>query len=323
MCGCRKKISLIIPVYNTELYLKQCLESAINQTYDNIEIICIDDGSTDNSGAIIDEFCKKDNRIVVIHQENHGESNARNQGLKIATGDYIAFMDCDDWIEPQMYETLVKVMEKNDVDVVASSWCKDIGDRSIRICNRLIPSLDKISGRQLMEYVYRRDDYQGFAYMWNKLYKRHLIYSGGNNSPILFDESLELGGDVLFLAEVLLNVNDAIYIDDAFYHYRQRTESGCHTENINKRLDWLKAYEITIDKFERERMESDILIWVKRFMAYHASNAAEIAHSQDKKRELQVCQGIMKKYHKEYISTNGMYPDRVTRYNKIESLTII
>ncbi|HJA50079.1 MAG TPA: glycosyltransferase, partial [Candidatus Fusicatenibacter intestinipullorum] len=92
------KISVIIPVYNVEKYLKRCLDSVINQTYKNLEIILIDDGSTDNSGKICDEYAQKDERIIVIHKENGGVSSARNKGLDICIGDYISFIDSDDWI---------------------------------------------------------------------------------------------------------------------------------------------------------------------------------------------------------------------------------
>ena len=100
------KISVIVPVYNVEQYLPQCLDSIINQTYKNLEIICVDDGSPDNSGKILDEYAKKDKRIKVIHQENQGVSVARNTGLDNATGKYIGFVDPDDWIEADYYETL-------------------------------------------------------------------------------------------------------------------------------------------------------------------------------------------------------------------------
>lgn len=317
-----KKVSLIIPVYNTEEYLEECLSSAVNQTYDNMEIICINDGSTDRSGKIVNGFAKRYKRIMAIHQNNHGESYARNQGLKAATGDYIAFMDGDDWIEPQMYEILVNVLEKNNVDIVASSLYKDSDSESLLMKNRLSVMSGKFDKQQLMRYIYRRDDYQGFAYMWNKLYRRELIYSQDNNPAILFDENLVLGGDILWVANVLLKSSSAIYVDQAFYHYRQRSLSGCHTENISKRLDWLKAYEIVIDKFKKENISEDILIWVKRFMAYHSSNVAEMAYQKEDKAALEKCQKIMSKYHKEYLATNEKYPDRIERYKKIERLEI-
>ena len=110
-------ISIIIPVYNVEKYLRKCLDSIINQTYKKLEIILIDDGSTDNSGKICEEYAKKDDRIIVIHKENAGVSSARNRGIELANGKYIGFIDSDDWIEENMYETLYQNLLQFDVDI--------------------------------------------------------------------------------------------------------------------------------------------------------------------------------------------------------------
>ena len=111
-----KKISIIVPVYQAEKYISKCIESIVNQTYKNLEIILVDDGSTDRSGEICDEYGKKDNRIVVVHNKNKGVSVARNCGLDIATGDYITFVDSDDYIDLQMYSEMMKVVEKYSCD---------------------------------------------------------------------------------------------------------------------------------------------------------------------------------------------------------------
>lgn len=314
-----KKISVIIPVYNAELYLCQCLSSVISQTYGNLEIICVDDGSTDNSGEIVDEFAREDTRIIAIHQQNMGESKARNAGIVRATGDYIAFVDCDDWIEPDMYETLVSALENNDVDISAVNWIKEFSDRSIYMKNKLPVSTDKLSRNQLMYYFYRRDDYQGLAYMWNKLYRRELIYQS-NEKVLFFEENLKLGGDVVYLAELLLKANSGVYVDKAYYHYRQRDTSGCHTLNLGKRLDWLEAYKIVIQKFEQQGVSDEVMIWVKRFLAYHSSNVAELAYQQSENKVLNYCQNIMRQYEKEYHKTNEIYVDRIRRYDKILNL---
>lgn len=129
-----KKVSIIIPVYNTAKYLRRCLDSAKNQTYTNLEVICVDDGSTDGSEKIVDEYLD-DERFVIIHKDNGGESSARNTGLLKSTGDYIGFMDCDDWIEKDMYETLVEAIETNDVDMAAASWFKSYDDEEKEAVN--------------------------------------------------------------------------------------------------------------------------------------------------------------------------------------------
>ena len=113
-----KKISVIVPVYNVERYLKRCIESIINQTYKDLEIILVDDGSTDSSGNICDEYKKIDKRISVIHKKNGGLSDARNEGLKVVTGTYIAFVDSDDFLDLDMYEYMQKNIEKENADIV-------------------------------------------------------------------------------------------------------------------------------------------------------------------------------------------------------------
>ena len=120
-------ISVIVPVYKVEPYLKQCVDSIINQTYKNLEIILVDDGSTDNCGKICDEYASKDNRIKVLHIENGGPAVARNAGLDIATGKYIGYVDSDDYIEPDMYETLYNAMIKTNAGLVVCNWYRQDG----------------------------------------------------------------------------------------------------------------------------------------------------------------------------------------------------
>ncbi len=306
-------ISVIVPVYNLEKYLVRCIESIIGQTYKNLEIILIDDGSTDTSGQIIDEFKKKDNRIKVIHKENGGESSARNTGLRMATGEYIAFCDCDDWMDPDMYETLAWELNQENIDMVASGWYKETDSSSQEIRNAL-PVNSQVFGRdELLKYLYMRDSYRGFAYMWDKLYKREILKDKDGNW-ILFREDLRLGGDVLYLAEVALNVKRAKYVDRAFYHYYQRDKSGCHTKDVTKLREWLKAYELILQRFEEEQIDYKTKDYVKRFLAYHSSNATEIAAIQGQKEAQKEFQRFMEMYKQEYISLNTQYPERIKRY---------
>lgn len=311
-----EKVSIIIPIYNSEKYIPRCLDSICNQTYQNLEIICIDDGSTDGAGSIVDEYAKEDERIVVRHQKNHGESNARNVGLALATGDYIGFMDCDDWVESDMYEILVDALEKDDLDMVASSWYKDDDNSSVEIKNQLPVSMDVFGEEELLDYIYKRDYYRGFAYMWNKLYKREIL-TDKRGDLLKFDESLRLGGDVLYLAEAAVRVKKAKYIDKAFYHYIQRSESGCHTKDLSKMNDWLTAYRRTIELMKRENVKESTIDYIKRFMAYHSSNAAQMAIEQRDNDYKKKFQGIMRLYQREYIELNSEYPERIQRYEDL------
>ena len=165
-------ISVIIPVYNVEKYLEKCINSVIGQTYKNIEIIIVDDGSTDKSGLICDFFAGKDTRIVVIHKVNGGLSSARNAGLDIAKGDYIGFVDSDDWIEPDMYECLLCNMLKENADI---SVCGVYYSRE----NKTKTDKDTTSYCVLSRYEAIcstvRNNGLIKVYAWNKLYSRHVF----------------------------------------------------------------------------------------------------------------------------------------------------
>ena len=166
-----KLVSIIVPVYNVEKYLSKCIDSILAQTYKNLEIILVDDGSKDNSGTICDEYSKKDKRIKIIHKPNGGISDVRNHGLKIATGDYIGFVDSDDYIAEDMFETLVSLLEKNDADISIVSFYeyyngKLIGVReneNVEIMNKVEAIKELLIDRKIQSYT------------WNKLFKKELF----------------------------------------------------------------------------------------------------------------------------------------------------
>ena len=308
-------ISVILPIYNTEKYLKQCLDSLIFQSYKDLEIICIDDGSTDCSGKIADQYAKKDERIRVIHQKNRGESNARNVGLNLAKGEYIAFVDCDDWIEPDMYETLLKMMQDDNLDMAAGSWFKDYSKEQSIVVNEKEVCNQVFDRDQLLRYLYERDAYRGFSYMWNKLYKRDVLIEN-DGKMMQFDESIKLGGDVIFLAKIALNVMRARYIDKPFYHYRMREDSGSHTKDLRSFHDWIKSYEITIQLYENNNIDTLIIDYLKRFLAYHAFEAVGVAIENGDKEELIKFQNIMREYQDVYERMNVSHPNWIEQYRK-------
>lgn len=273
-------------------------------------------GSDDGSDKIIDKFGKKDSRFKVLHQQNAGESNARNKGLQMATGDVIAFCDCDDWIEYNMYEEMIDEMNKYDLDMIAAGWCKETYEDT-EIIRNLLPVAENVFGRdQLLKYIYMRDSYRGFAYMWNKLYKRDIL-KDLDGKPLFFEESLSLGGDVVYLGKAALNVARAKYIASPFYHYNQRINSGCHTEDVVKLRDWLRAYEMIIEVFTDKKIDTETINYAKRFLAYHSSNAAEIAIAKNLEKPKKVFQNFMKAYEREYIELNCCHPERIERYYRL------
>ena len=256
------KISIIIPIYNVKKYINKCIESIINQTYKNLEIILVDDGSTDGSGKICDEFKKEDNRIVVIHKKNEGVSSARNEGLKIATGDYIGFIDADDFIEEDMYFKLLSKIEKDNTKmVVCNAYLEDENEN--QVYDFKTNAKDVIDRHELMDRIMNDFVFQG--YMWNKLYDRQLIYR--DNDYLKFDCSISNLEDRLYNLELIdknkkFNVS---YIDEKLYHYIQRENSAIHNRYNDKYFSkfYANIKEIEIlekNNFDTNEMKANFII---------------------------------------------------------------
>jgi len=249
-----EKISIIIPVYNTEKYLKRCLESIINQTYTNLEIICINDGSKDNSLQIINEYKKKDNRIVIIDKVNQGVSEARNDGIKLSSGEYIVFVDADDYVELSMISTLYDTMKKYNVDVVKTSYNIVLDNNK---CIKFIYN-DKFANKILLQKdainVFKQYFFDGIA-IWGTLYKKSLI-----DSIDKFDKNFVYGEDVLFFLNVLLNAKSIYFSNDFLYNYMYNNEGACFNiknYEINKQ-NYIEFSKIIIDKLiENNFMSND------------------------------------------------------------------
>lgn len=166
-------LSVIVPIYKVEDYLPKCVESIRNQTYSNLEIILVDDGSPDGCGAICDEFAKKDSRIRVIHKENGGLSDARNTGIDVAKGDYLAFVDSDDWLEPDAFEAMLALAEKYDAKMVCAGRYNEDGATGTQ-SKGLCPEKEEfVPGKELVRRIFRWDHLDSAA--WDKLYARELF----------------------------------------------------------------------------------------------------------------------------------------------------
>ena len=176
-----EKISIIVPVYNVEKYLEKSVNSILNQTYKNLEIILVDDGSKDNSGKIADDLSKNDERIKVIHKENGGLSSARNEGMKVVTGDYIAFLDSDDCIVPDFYEYLYNLIKKYDCDIAQGRFLR-INEELMDNSNEIIENENSkikikeevLTNKEALEVLYgiKEGPYIQEVVVWNKLYKK-------------------------------------------------------------------------------------------------------------------------------------------------------
>lgn len=313
----KDKISVIIPVYNAKEYLDRCLKSVCCQTYKNLEIICIDDGSTDGSEKIVDEFAEKYENVMVIHQENQGESAARNRGLDCASGNYIAFVDCDDWLEADMYEKMVASMEQNQVQLAAAGYFMEYENKTVVPQNEYKIECQVFGRKQLFEYVYIRDKYRAVtSWLWCKLFKRELFEMP--NDVIRFDESVRFGADLMVFIRYASKVEKAAYIDLPLYHYLQRDTSTSHSNNLDLSYEIVDVYLKMIEYCQKNKIEEHIIPWLQRFAVYRATLVAEEAITQKRKDIVKKCQEIMLLYEEVYRETNRQHTDRIIRYERLK-----
>lgn len=214
-------ISVIIPVYNVEKYLSQCIESVINQTYKNFEVILVDDGSIDGSGALCDKYAEKDSRIRVIHKENAGVSAARNDGIDQSSGELIYFLDSDDWIDLCLFEEITKKFNEKKCDAVFFDYAveytnKKLYEKSLTLSDELVTNSSST------EFL---TSYMKNGFMWNAVYKASII----KDNRISFKKNVSLLEDNLFKFTCYPFVKSYAYIKNAYYHYRQLDNSAIHS----------------------------------------------------------------------------------------------
>lgn len=235
-------ISIIVPVYNAEKFLKKCVNSIINQTYKNLEIILVDDGSTDNCPAILDKLKMVDSRIRIIHQENSGPMAACANGIENAKGEYIGFIDSDDWIEPNMYFDMISAANENNADLVQCGYILDCGSRSkeyLGISDTEIIEYDKIRDKLVVKLV-NFWDYTGLIFSpsrCNKLITSELV----KKNMKYCDMSLKMGEDLNLILPILLDCKKVVCLNKSYYHYvlNKSSTTQSYSENLgdkNKQL---------------------------------------------------------------------------------------
>ncbi len=223
-----KLISVIVPAYNVDKYISRCLKSILGQTYTNLEILVVDDGSTDDTPIIIDDFASKDSRIKVIHQKNAGLSGARNSALKIASGDYIGYVDGDDYIEPTMYAEMVNSCESTGAEMAVTEY-KEIGGNEERLYsgNTYVLSRDEA----LNTFICDDKSYRIYHSVWSKLYRKDivdgLIFPVGHNSE-----------DIMYTTKALCASSACVMIDKPLYNYIfDRADSIMNTKLESRRFN--------------------------------------------------------------------------------------
>lgn len=299
-----KKISIIIPVCNTEKYVERCIASVLGQTYQNIEIICVDDGSTDMSGSILDKLTKTDERLVVIHKKNEGVTAARNLALEYASGEYIGFVDSDDYLDKTMYAELVHVMEEKNVDIVTCGYymAYDSHVEKVLNCKPISENVYKIEN--FLVYVYERDVYKGVAgYLWTRLFKRELIKDRKGKLQISFKKEFLGADDIVFIADVNKRCRTIAYVNKPLYYYYQREGSIVHDkEKQLKDLFWIKAYEYVIKQYDG--VNENVLDLIKRMYVFRCGKLLEYAVQINDKERIPLLREKVKRYLDVYVKTN-------------------
>ncbi len=234
-------ISIIVPIYNVESYLKRCVESLRSQTYPNIEIILVDDGSPDNCGKICDEYSNIDQRIKVVHKPNGGLSDARNAGLDVAKGDLIGFVDSDDFIHPQMYEILYKNMADYNADVSLCNF--ELVYNDTKIFSEIINKPQVFSGTEALDKIFTYWA-QIFVISWDKLYKRAFFDS------IRFPKG-KIHEDEFTSYKIYAQSKRIVFTDTKLYYYFQSDNSIVRSSFSEKRLHYTEAIEERIEFFKK------------------------------------------------------------------------
>ncbi len=219
------KLSIIVPVYKAEKYISRCVDSILAQTFKDFELILIDDGSPDNSGNICDEYAEKDNRIKVIHQQNKGCSAARNAGIKQAQGEYIGFVDSDDWINSLMYEKLLEILEKYDADIVKSGF--DLTDGKDSHSYELFDKSLTVEEENILDYYYMGA--KG-SVIWNAVYKAEIV------KKVIFPVGCRYE-DVYASYMYLALAKRAVFVRDCYYNYFDNPEAFTRAGNGQKEHD--------------------------------------------------------------------------------------
>lgn len=296
-------VTIIVPVYNVEKYLKECLNSIRNQTYSNIEVILVDDGSKDQSGTICDDYTKLDKRFVTIHQNNRGVSSARNHGLEYAHGEWILFIDSDDIIDQDFIEKYVESID-DEVDIIYGGY-KAFGGADRAGLQGHLYERERFSGSSLYKSL---PNILVYCTPWGKFYKRSIVM----NNHLRFEERLSISEDRLFLYQYLSHINYVLFFTYAGYNYRVSTDSLMNRKHpkeeivLKMSLLWDAAVDIKIK-------------WgltLRQFVPLY------IIHARDVLNSLSMDLSTDEKERLYYHTLGGLFPNKYKACEKSEQTTI-
>ena len=263
-------LSVIIPIYNVAPYLDRCLNSVCNQTYKNLEIICVDDGSTDNSRHLLDKWQKKDARIISVHKTNQGLVSARKIGAKLATGEYITNVDSDDWIESEMYTILMSELIQSESDMIMSLEIRDYGSYQVKEQSELMPgvyegeNLGIVKSKMINTNEFFKCNISG--HLWNKIFKTSIYREKQLSVPNV----ISIGEDSAVTYPYIFAVSKVHVTDNYYYHYCLRADSVMGERKPNDK-DSVNAYcEYIMSSFELYQHDIDTARLQGKLLAYYA-----------------------------------------------------
>lgn len=303
------KLSVIVPVYNVEDYLHECINSILCQTMEDLELILIDDGSQDGCSSICDEYAEKDSRVKVIHQENRGVSAARNSGLRIASGEYIGFVDPDDWVSLNAYETLCSSAEAGQADIVVCGFifCRQDG------CVDYIQAVPAgtFSRDELILSIYGMPN-RFHGSMCNKVFSKRIL------NGLQFDETVAIGEDWLLLYECYCQANKAIAVPESLYFVRMRSGSATRNENATLYANKVKTY---YRLYKKANTQSKMLQRqaVVKILDVCATNKREIQKQSNNGKELRFVNRLLRRVSIRGFLRNNLSA-KVAAYHFIEGL---
>lgn len=266
-----EKVSVIVPVFNAEPCLKKCIESILIQTYPNLELVLIDDGSTDGSKKIIEEYVREDERVIAIYQKNSGVSAARNVGLKNSTGRYICFVDADDFVGKKFCESLVSKLEETKAELACCNW-EYVYDNKETEVHDVFDICEELSATEFIKQIFKTPITVGGS-VWNKMFLKEKI-------NILFDEKVGVCEDNLFLLNYCFNINNACYINKVMYHVYDYSGSSIRS-NPEKLIYGLEVREKMIglvDKYNPKLKALAECSYLDTCYLYYSKNK-EINHA--------------------------------------------
>lgn len=259
-------ISVIVPVYNVEQYLDKCIQSICGQTYRDLEIILVDDGSADQSGEICDAYAKQDSRVKVIHKPNGGPASARQAGLDAASGGFIGWVDSDDWIEPEFFSEMAAVQLETEADIVTSGLFVDIGTDSHRLYDNFAPGVytpTDLAPRLL--YSGRFFEYGIQPHMYTKLFRKRII----KETHRLVDHRIHAGEDAAVVYSSILEAGKTVVTDLCCYHYIQNPGSLSRLEKKGEAESLRRLMELLKKQFTQKELSDALLPQLEQYKKYH------------------------------------------------------